>query len=93
LARKHNNPNQSQTFSVTAPTATSVLLAGDFTHWQEKAIPMKKQADGVWKASVKLAPGTYHYRFVVDGQWCDDPGCTLRMPNPFGGENAVRQVA
>jgi 1,4-alpha-glucan branching enzyme len=91
MARKTSN--QLQSFSITAPAATSILLVGDFTRWQEKAIPMKKQADGVWKVSVKLAPGTYHYRFVVDGQWCDDPGCNLRMPNPFGGENAVRQVA
>lgn len=91
MARK--NDNQQQTFAVTVPAAMSVLLAGDFTHWQEQAIPMKKQPGGVWKTSVKLAPGNYHYRFIVDGQWRDDPDCTLRVPNPYGGENAVRQVA
>lgn len=91
MARK--NHQQQQTFAVTAPTAMSVLLAGDFTHWQEQAIPMKKLTGGVWKANVKLAPGTYHYRFIVDGQWRDDPDCTLRVTNPYGGENAVRQVA
>jgi hypothetical protein len=29
----------------------------------------------------------------VDGQWRDDPDCVLRAPNPFGGENMMRQVA
>jgi len=92
MKRKKNNNSQSQTFAITAPTATNVLLAGDFTHWQEKAIPMAKHAGDVWKATVKLAPGTYHYRLIVDGQWRDDPESTVRVPNPFGGENSVRQV-
>ena len=84
--------NKQQQFSITAPTVLSVLLAGDFTHWQEQPIPMKKHSGGVWQAALKLAPGTYHYRFIVDGQWRDDPDCTLRVANPYGGENAVRQV-
>jgi 1,4-alpha-glucan branching enzyme len=90
MARKNNR--QEQTFCITAPTARSVLLAGDFTHWQEKAIPMRKQAGGVWKTSVALPPGTHRYRFIVDGQWRDDPDCTLRVSNPYGGEDAVRQI-
>ncbi|MBI4327693.1 MAG: isoamylase early set domain-containing protein [Chloroflexi bacterium] len=93
MKRRKNNHSQSQTFSFAAPTAMSVLLAGDFTHWQEKAIPMEKQADGVWKTTVALASGTYHYRFIVDGQWHDDPECMLRVTNPYGGEDSVRQVA
>ncbi len=71
----------------------SVQLVGDFTHWQEKPIAMKKERGGVWKVAVQLAPGTHHYRFLVDGQWRDDPECTVRVPNPFGSQNAVRQVA
>ena len=82
-----------QTFSYRAPTALSVMLAGDFTHWQSEAVPMKRGKDGIWKASVALAPGVYHYRFLVDGQWQDDPECELRVPNPYGGHNAVRNVA
>jgi 1,4-alpha-glucan branching enzyme len=72
--------------------ANSVQLVGDFTHWQSKPINLVKQADGVWKTSVALAAGTYHYRFLVDGQWCDDPQCTLRIPNIFGSNNMVREV-
>lgn len=81
-----------QTFAVTTPDAVSVMLVGDFTHWQDKPISMVKREGGLWTASVSLPPGTYHYRFLVDGQWRDDPESTLRVPNPFGGENSVRTV-
>jgi len=46
----------------------------------------------VWKVSVELPPGVHHYRFLVGGEWRDDPECIVRVPNPFGGQNAVRQV-
>ena len=82
-----------QSFSLRAPGATSVLLAGDFTHWQQEPIPLRQNAGGVWQTKVPLKPGTYHYRFVVDGHWQDDPECILRVPNPFGGENMVREVS
>ena len=82
-----------QTFSFKAPAAISVQLVGDFTHWQEEPLSLTKDPDGVWRAAVELKPGNHHYRFLVDGQWRDDPECTLRVPNPFGGENSVRVVA
>ena len=83
---------QKQTFSFNAPTAASVLLAGDFTQWQKHSIALRKQADGTWKATTSLSPGTYHYRFLVDGEWRDDPAC-MRVENPFGSQDAVRVVS
>lgn len=82
-----------QQFSFRAPGGLSVQLLGDFTHWQKQPVHLKKENDGIWRTSVQLEPGTYHYRFVVDGQWHDDPECTLRVPNPFGSENMIREVA
>lgn len=79
-------------FSFVAPTARCVQLAGDFTQWQKKPINLQRGADGVWCAAVELAPGPDQYRFLVDGQWRDDPECTLYAPNPFGGQDSVRQV-
>ena len=88
------NANETkQTFSFKAPDAHSVLLAGDFTRWLKHPIPLRKQPDGVWKATASLKAGTYHYRFVVDGEWRDDPECTLRVQNPYGTQNGVIQVA
>jgi 1,4-alpha-glucan branching enzyme len=83
---------KNQTFRFKAPTAKKVLLAGDFTDWQKRAIPMQKGNDGVWTATIGLAPGSHHYLFIVDGQWRDDPECPLRVPNPHGGQNMVRKV-
>jgi 1,4-alpha-glucan branching enzyme len=82
-----------QEFRCRAPEANSVQLVGDFTHWQREPINLVKQADGVWKTSIALVAGTYHYRFLVDGAWCDDPQCTLRIPNIFGSHNMVREVS
>jgi 1,4-alpha-glucan branching enzyme len=91
MARQFETSSK-QTFRITAPGAMSVMLVGDFTQWQEQGIPMKKGKDGIWGASVELAPGKHNYRFIIDGEWSDDPECTLRVPNPFGTQNMVRQV-
>jgi 1,4-alpha-glucan branching enzyme len=88
-----NGNGRAQNFSIRAPDALSVQLVGDFTHWRERPISLQKGAGGVWRASVELPPGTHHYRFVVDGEWRDDPECALRSPNPFGGQDMMRQVA
>ena len=77
------------TFSFTAPEAQTVLLAGDFTSWQQAPLTLKKSKTGVWKKAVSLPAGRYEYRFLVDGEWRNDPLCTHREPNQFGGENCV----
>ena len=78
-----------QSFSIKSAEAMSVMLLGDFTDWEKRPISLARQADGVWRAVVPLPPGTYHYRFMVDGEWRDDPACTLRVANPYGSENSV----
>ena len=92
MAKKSKSTHE-QTFAYRAAAALSVQLVGDFTHWQKTPVNLHKDADGVWRSSLKLETGTHHYRFLVDGQWQDDPECTLRLPNPFGSENMIRQVA
>ena len=77
------------TFAYQAPNAGSVLLAGDFTGWQQAPLSLKKDRTGLWKKSVSLPPGRYEYRLLVDGEWRDDPQCPHRQPNQFGGENCV----
>ena len=53
---------------------------------------MRPSGDGVWSVSAALPPGTHHFRFLVDGAWCNDPEYPLRVANPFGGQNMVRVV-
>ena len=80
-------------FYLEAPEASSVRLAADFTDWEQRPVEMMHSPDGVWFTVVPLAPGPYSYRFIMDGQWCDDPRSRQRVPNPFGTENAMIQVA
>jgi len=82
-------PKQKVTFSLLAPDAHSVQLAGDFTGWQEAPLELKRQRDGIWKATISLEPGKHQYRLLVDGQWQDDPNCATHLPNDFGGQNCV----
>jgi 1,4-alpha-glucan branching enzyme len=89
----NNRLKRKQTFAISAPGASSVQLAGDFTRWDQKPVNLQKGADGVWRTILELAPGEHHYRFLVDGEWRDDPECALHVPNPYGSQNAVRQVA
>jgi len=91
--KAENGSGRTQEFSFTAPAAMSVQLVGDFTHWQQKPINLQKDAHGIWHATVELEPGPHRYRFLVDGQWRDDPECALQVSNPYGGRDAVRHVA
>jgi 1,4-alpha-glucan branching enzyme len=53
---------------------------------------MKKDKKGIWKATVSLKPGRYEYRFLVDGNWENDPSCAGCVSNEFGSKNCVRIV-
>jgi 1,4-alpha-glucan branching enzyme len=86
---KQKTAKRKVTFSYAAPAAQSVLLAGDFTGWQEAAVSLKKDKSGVWKKTVSLPEGQHEYLLLVDGEWRTDPQCPQRRSNPFGGENCV----
>lgn len=79
-------------FRLEAPYARQVKLAADFTDWGQLPLTLERDAHGVWEIRVPLARGRYAYRFIVDGQWQDDPHCTQRENNPFGTSNAVIHV-
>jgi 1,4-alpha-glucan branching enzyme len=78
--------------SLDAPTAKSVRVSGSFCDWQTQSHALKRDKAGVWRATLSLPPGTHEYRFLVDGQWHDDPKCRDRIPNPFGTENCLLHV-
>jgi 1,4-alpha-glucan branching enzyme len=79
-------------FSLEASSAKAVQLAADFTDWEKSPLEMTRAEHGVWRIMVPLAVGNYSYRFIVDGQWHDDPHCDYHIPNPFGTTNATRKV-
>ncbi len=51
--------------------AKFVSLAGSFNDWSQWHHIMQRQ-DGAWVCQLDLEPGTYEYKFVVDGIWILD---------------------
>ncbi len=79
-------------FSFHAPDARSVYLAGDFNNWNAQDLSLTRQDSGDWTLSVSLDPGSYEYKFIVDGNWVEDPDNPEKNSDPFGGSNSVVTV-
>lgn len=70
--------------------AHQVILSGNFNEWNTAELAMTKTTTG-WRIPYVLAPGTYEYKFIVDGKWITDPENPVKAG---GGEevNSVRTV-
>lgn len=79
-------------FSYQPPTAGKheVGIAGDFTHW--KILALDEYA-GIYHIDLELEPGSYLYKFIVDGVWQRDMMNPVAEPDPFGGENSRIEIA
>jgi chromosome partitioning protein len=78
-------------FTIEASDAERVQLAGDFNDWTPSGSDM--ELDGrVWKKVVKLPPGRYRYRYVVDGRWQSDPLNAVVEPGAYGGDDSILVV-
>lgn len=74
------------------PHAKSVALAGSFNNWNTQSTPMtRKGAD--WSVSIKLTPGIYRYKFVVDkDRWIVDPENSQTENDGQGHFNSVLTI-
>jgi len=80
-------------FKLYAPTAQKVYVTGTFNDWAvNNDYVLKKLDNGMWVKIVSLPEGTYHYKFVVDGEWIEDPGNTMAENDMLGGKNSVLLV-
>ncbi|MEX2205624.1 MAG: sugar phosphate nucleotidyltransferase [Myxococcota bacterium] len=83
-------------FGYRAPNARAVCLSGTFNDWSSNATPMRRDARGNWSLSLRLRPGRYEYKLVVDGEWRCESACALDthcVPNAFGTTNRLLEVA
>jgi Glycogen recognition site of AMP-activated protein kinase len=72
-----------------------VFLAGSFNNWNpsnEQFVLKDDDGDGMWSITVKLVPGSYQYKFVIDGTWYKDPHSPSDAPDGFGGRNGKFDV-
>ncbi len=77
--------------------AADVRIAGDFNGWvPDKDVQSRVESEGgsrIWTKVLHLSPGTYQYRYVVDGEWREDPGNPRVVAGPVGGKNSVLVVS
>ena len=84
---------KSVTSTVHADKGKAVYVAGEFNNWNPTAKKMAYKAKaGIYTATVKLAAGTYQYKFVIDGTWCADPENANAVANDQGTFNSVIEV-
>jgi 1,4-alpha-glucan branching enzyme len=72
-----------------APHAQKVFVAGDFNGWCADDLALRQDKTGSWSIRLRLTPGRHEYRFIVDGEWQDDPHAAIHVPNEFGSSNCV----
>jgi len=83
------------TFSISAEAlngSKNAVVLGDFNGWvAEEGVPLKKQKDGLYKASLDLETGKeFQYKFFVDGTtWVLDAEADGTVTGPFGEPNSV----
>jgi 1,4-alpha-glucan branching enzyme len=92
--RKQSNKTKKRriTFKLEASGAKDAVLVGDFNSWDVKKHRMKRDDKGRWTKIVTLSPGRYEYKFLVDGEWHNDPHNDLVVPNSFGTINNILTV-
>ncbi len=90
---KENLPKINEVvFTCVAPDAKEVFIAGDFNNWTADKNSLMEKVDGVWRKKMVLDPGSFYYRFVVDGEWIDDPVNPNKRTNPFGQSDSLIEV-
>lgn len=75
-------------FEFCAPAGSQVFLVGDFNDWDIAARQMTEK-DGKFRCTLMLAPGSYEYKFYVNGEWALDCNCANVKPNDCGSLNSV----
>jgi 1,4-alpha-glucan branching enzyme len=80
-------------FKYYAPQAKKVFVGGGFNDWKPEKHPMKKDSKGNWTVTLKLLPGRYEYRYLVDGVWQNSQEPVECVPNALGSWNCIAEVA
>ena len=73
--------------------ASEVLLAGDFTNWQDGALPMSKGDKGFSLTKTFKPTDELRYKFISDGNWTTDLKAPSFVDDGFGGKNSHVVIA
>ena len=80
-------------FTLEAPESASVQIAGDFNNWKPQSLDFaESQGRPLWHKTISLRPGSYQYKYLVDGRWIADPSNDKTVDDRFGGTNSMINV-
>lgn len=82
------------TFSVLAKEANQVSVIGDFNNWKIDEGVLSKLKNGTFKGTFEIGKdSTYEYKYVVDGNYVNEPEAdSFKWNNYAGAENSVLVV-
>ncbi len=80
------------TFEYHSTEAQKVSVAGSFNNWNSEDVPMISDGTGGWKAEIKLQPGYYQYKLVVDGKWIPDPENSWKINDGGDSFNSIIKI-
>jgi hypothetical protein len=69
-------------------SAKKVLLSGNFNLWStNKGIMVK--TDSGWVRDIRMEPGAYAYKFIINGRWLRDGNNRLKQDDGVGSFNSL----
>lgn len=69
--------------------AHRVYLVGDFNHWDEQSLPMRRSNSLRFEIELVIPPGRYQFKYLIDGIWWNDPDADEYVDNFWGSEDSV----
>ena len=73
-------------FRLENQAAQRIEVLGDFSGWEPQAMLQDGRA---WVLEIPLAAGTYHFGFLVDGEWFVPEGAPGQVSDDWGQMNAT----
>jgi hypothetical protein len=90
------NPDGTVTFTYAGGgSPQAIFLAGSFNGWNpgDPQYALEDlEGDGKWSITIPIDPGSYQYKFVIDGAWTQDESNPESAPDGFGGNNSIINV-
>jgi len=72
-------------------SAKNIIISGSFNDWNPAKDSLQKTANG-WQIYLQLKPGVYMYKFIVDGEWMEDPANPDKIISEFDNYNSILLV-
>jgi chromosome partitioning protein len=77
-------------FTLAAPAHDPVQIAGDFNDWIPEPLDFNiTRGREEWRKKIPLAPGSYAYKYVINGKWIPDPDNSVYVDDHCGGLNSI----